>query len=523
MKSKARICIPVCVKHAAELAGAVKRAGEVGDVIEIRFDCLEPAEVVEALKRYGDFREAVLRPFIVTFRPANQGGFRAIDKDERIQFWTELAQLWLRNQSRDDLADIEAKLLFEEPAMGELIDRLGADRVICSHHDFGGIPKDLEQLYERMAATSVPVIKIALQANDATDCISIFKLLDRAQREGRDLIAIAMGQAGVMTRILGPSRGSWLTYGSLDEDTATAPGQLTARELRELYRIDRINQQTEITGLIGRPVNHSISPHIHNAANAQANLNAVFVPFEVNDIDAFIRQMARPHTREIEWNLRGLSVTAPHKSAVMGHLDWIEPAAKEIGAVNTIVVETGELHGYNTDAGGFITPLRSRIASLESLRCAVIGAGGAARAVVWALRDSGSEVTVFARDCDRAKAFSEQFRVACHDLAAADFHGFDVVINATPLGTRGEGENETPAVAEQLRGVRLAYDLVYNPLETRFMREARGAGCEIIGGLEMLIAQAVEQFNLWTGKTPDIEAMRAAAERALKRSVHAHT
>ncbi|HEV8590119.1 MAG TPA: type I 3-dehydroquinate dehydratase, partial [Pyrinomonadaceae bacterium] len=294
MKSKARICVPVCVKRAPELAGAVKRAAELGDVIEIRFDCLEPAEFVEALKHYGDLREAVSSPFIVTFRPQNQGGFRAIDKAERIQFWTELAQLWLRNQSSDDLVDIEAELLFEEPAMGELIDRLGADRVICSHHDFEGIPNGLEQLYERMAATSARVIKIAVQANDATDCISIFKLLNRAQREGRELIAIAMGQAGVMTRILGPSRGSWLTYGSLDEDTATAPGQLTARELRELYRIDRIDQQTEITGLIGRPVSHSISPHIHNAANAQANLNAVFLPFEANDIDAFIRRMVRP-------------------------------------------------------------------------------------------------------------------------------------------------------------------------------------------------------------------------------------
>jgi 3-dehydroquinate dehydratase/shikimate dehydrogenase len=522
MKSKARICVPVCVKRAAELAGAVKRAAALGDVIEIRFDCLEPAEVVEALKRYGDLREAVLRPFIVTFRPQNQGGFRAIDKDERIQFWTD-AQLWLRDQASDDFADIEAELLFEEPAMGELIDRLGAHRVICSHHDFSGIPKDLEQLYERMAATSARVIKIAAQANDATDCILIFKLLDRAQCDGRDLIAIAMGQAGVMTRILGPSRGSRLTYGSLDEDSATAPGQLSARELREPYRIDRIDQQTEIMGLVGRPVGHSISPHLHNAAFAKANLNAVFVPFEVNDIDAFIRRMVRPSSREIEWNLRGLSVTAPHKSAVMGHLDWIEPGSKEIGAVNTIVFSGGQLHGYNTDAGGFIAPLQSRIASLESLRCAVIGAGGAARAAAWALRNCGADVAVFARDCDQAKAFSDQFKVACHDLAAADLRGFNVVVNATPLGTRGEGEDETPAIAEQLRGVRLAYDLVYNPLETRFMREARAAGCETIGGLEMLIAQAVEQFKLWTGKTPDIEAMRAAAERALERSVQAHT
>ena len=216
--------------------------------------------------------------------------------------------------------------------------QLSSKRLICSHHDFAGVPADLENIYRRMAATNAPILKIAVQADDAIDCLPVFNLIERARREGRELIAIAMGQAGVMTRILGPSRGSFLTYGSLDEDSATAPGQVTARELREVYRIDSIDRETEIMGVIGRPVAHSISPHIHNAAFAQANINAVFIPFEVHDVDSFMRRMVRTSSREIEWNLRGLAVTAPHKSSVMKHLDWIEPAAKEIGAVNTIVV-----------------------------------------------------------------------------------------------------------------------------------------------------------------------------------------
>src|SRR5439155_8309306 len=175
----------------------------------------------------------------------------------------------------------------------------------------------------------------------------------------RDLIAIAMGSAGVITRILGPSRGSFLTYGSLDDTSATAPGQLTARDLRSVYRIDSIDRDTEIMGLIGQPVSHSISPHIHNAAFENAGVNAVFIPFEVRDLEAFVRRMARECSREIEWKLRGFSVTAPHKAAVIKHLDWIDATAKEIGAVNTIVIQDGELRGYNTDAAAFIQPLRN--------------------------------------------------------------------------------------------------------------------------------------------------------------------
>lgn len=510
---KAKICVPVCVRRADELAHNVKLAQEVADVIELRIDCVEPAERAVALKELAALHDSASVPFILTFRPAEQGGRRPIAARERIDFWLQQSQFGMP-KGFPDFADVELELLDND----DIRQRLNSKRLICSHHDFVGVPADLENIYGRMAATDASILKIAVQAEDATDCIPVFNLVERGHREGRELIAIAMGQAGVMTRILGPSRGSFLTYGSLDEDRATAPGQVTARELREVYRIDSIDRETEIMGVIGRPVTHSISPHIHNAAFAHANRNAVFIPFEVHDLDGFMRRMVRKSSREIEWNLRGLAVTAPHKSSVMKHLDWIEPAANEIGAVNTIVFRDGELHGYNTDAAGFIGSSKSRITSLEGLRCAVIGAGGAARAVVWAWRQERASVTAFCRDPEKAKAIQDQFEVSCRSLADAAFSEFDIVVNATPLGTRGESETETPATAEQLGGVRLAYDLVYNPLETQFLREARQAGCETVGGLEMLIAQAVAQFRLWTGREPDVESMRDAAKRALNNS-----
>jgi shikimate dehydrogenase len=268
--------------------------------------------------------------------------------------------------------------------------------------------------------------------------------------------------------------------------------------------------------LMGHPVAHSVSPHMHNAAFEACGMNAVYIPFEVRETKAFLRRMAHPRTREMAWNLRSLSVTAPHKSAVLEHLDRIEPLARAIGAVNTIIIQGNELHGYNTDASALIAPLLDKMGPLRGKSFAIIGAGGAARAALWSLREEGAHASVFARHMEHARLLAEEFGAHCEQLSGASFDGFDVVINATPLGTRGPQRDETPALANQLRGARLAYDLVYNPLETRFMREAHEAGCETIGGLAMLVVQAATQFQLWTNKTAPVEVMREAALRALK-------
>jgi shikimate dehydrogenase len=227
--------------------------------------------------------------------------------------------------------------------------------------------------------------------------------------------------------------------------------------------------------------------------------------------------MVIPRTRELDWNVRGLSVTAPHKFTVMEQLDWVEPAAQAIGAVNTILIKDDALHGFNTDASGFITPLVQKFGDLTGARCAVIGAGGAAKAVVWALKQAGAQVTICARDLARGQLLAEHFGVAGIKLEDAHFNEFDVVINTTPLGTAGKFENETAVTGEGLRGARLAYDLVYNPNETRFLREAREAGCETLGGLPMFVAQATEQFRLWTGDPAPADVMYEAAQQGLGR------
>jgi 3-dehydroquinate dehydratase/shikimate dehydrogenase len=478
----------VCAKSISELEEACARASEFADIIELRLDCFESNQF-SGLER--SIRKLSL-PSILTFRPAEQGGYRVLGRPEREAFWRG-------DWSPVALRDVEL----------DLVDSLTCDwsRVIVSHHDFTGTPDNLEQLYERMAATPARIVKIAVRANDITDCIRVFHLLNRASNEQRELIAIAMGDAGIATRVLGPSRGAYLTYASLEDESATAPGQVNARQLRSVYRIDSIDQDTMICGLVGLPVMHSVSPHMHNAAFAAEGVNGVYLPLEVNDLGAFMKRMVHPRTRELDWNLRGLSVTAPHKSSVMDFLDEVDPVVREIGAVNTVVVESDRLVGYNTDVVGVIEPLRERLGSLGGLKVAVIGAGGAARAAVWALGRDEARVTLFARTPIKAKSVSEDFGVRCEPLGGASFGGYDVVINATP---------ESPAVAEQLSGAGLVYDLVYNPIETTFLKEAQSAGCQTLGGLPMLVAQARRQFQLWTGKQPATNLMYDAAAAALR-------
>ncbi|HYH85979.1 MAG TPA: shikimate dehydrogenase [Pyrinomonadaceae bacterium] len=513
-ESKVRVCVPVCVRHAGELRASVARAAEVADIVELRLDCLDEDQLEPALRQLAALFDETPRPFIITFRPAEQGGRRALDKRRRASFWHDFFKRLHETtpMKAHVLADIELDL-FESPH-GESLREVFKDEpsLICSHHDFGRTPADLETIFERMARTPARVLKVAVQAGDITDCVAVLRLLERARREGREMIAVAMGEAGFLTRVLAPSRGAFLTYGSLDAAQATAPGQLSARELCKLYRVHEINAGTLVTGVVGSPVAHSLSPHMHNAAFAALGLDAVYIPFETADASAFVRRMAHPRTRELEWRLRGLSVTAPHKTSFMRHLDCIEPKASEIGAVNTVVVEGEELHGYNTDAEAALSPLRGLV-ELGDARVAVIGAGGAARALLWGLRARGARTTLFARNVESAGETARAFGADASQIEGASFDGFDLVVNATPLGTRGENEKKTPATSEQLRGARIAYDLVYNPSETRFLREARSANCETVGGLSMLVAQAAEQFRLWTGRDAPVEIMRDAAEK----------
>lgn len=500
-----RICIPVCANTFESLISTTHAASERADLVELRLDYLSADEF--ARLRLTQLQNKFSN-LIITFRDPTQGGQRDLTHAERERFWRD--QLLQQGQS---LLDIELDLVDQLANEGAINDW---SRIICSHHDFDGVPANLDLIYAQIAQTRAGLIKIAVCPDDVTDCLAVFRLIERARAEDRQIIAIAMGSAGIVTRILGPSRGGFLTFAASEKDRSTAPGQLTVDDLRRVYRIDKINRETPIYGLVGLPAMHSVSPHMHNAAFEHLNVDGVYIPFEVKDVIEFFKRMVHPRFRQLKWNLRGLSVTAPHKLTVMQVVDWIDSDALDIGAVNTVVATDEKLLGYNTDAAGFLTPLQKCFSDLSDARVAVIGAGGAANAVVWSLCREEADVTVFARDESKAALLAERFGVSTHKVDNSSFSNYDILVNTTPLGSVGSEVHQTPATVDQLNGVRLVYDLVYNPNETLLLRNAHEAGCKTLSGLQMLVAQAALQFRLWTGKAAPVEAMQAAATTALR-------
>ena len=507
-----KICISVCAETADELIEQIKRAEDLADVIEIRFDCLSKSEfnvfdenIMSSLyKKILDANSK--KTLLTTFRQKEQGGNNTITQEERDYFWNSGYEIGWADCEEDIIEDSFYWLW---------------DERICSYHDFNGVPANLLEIYYRLKATEADIVKIAFQTSDITDTIPIWKLLQKAKSENKEIIPIAMGEAGKWTRILGLAHGAFMTYAALDAGQETAPGQVSAKDLIEVYRAKELNEETEVYGILGSNTNVSISPYIHNTAFQFHDLNSVFVPFQVHDLDEFMRRMVKAETREVELNFRGFSVTLPHKQSIIKHLDFLDDTAEKIGAVNTVKVVDGKLHGYNTDAQGFIEPLLNSYGDLQGAKVAVLGAGGAARACVYALKNAGAEVTIFARDLAKAQSLAEDFKVGQQAFSSQNsefstFEDFDILVNTTPLGMKGKAEGETPVSAEQLKGLQLVYDLVYIPFQTSLMTQADLAEVPKIGGLAMLIAQAAGQQKIWTNLDAPVKEMSRAALRRLQ-------
>ncbi len=552
-----KICISVCAETADELIEQIKRAEDLADVIEIRFDCLSEIEFDDVLQKISNL--TFQKPFLATFRPKNEHAdltpvkrvykndeekeLHQINSSYRYLGWEKI--LDLENIEYVDFEyDIHSLLLwnmafinswesdFDAKRERELAAKLNGRKLVFSEHYYLRDEIDLNETFNRLSREIIAsedepeeknylnpeIIKIAIQAEDLTDTMLLWNLLEKAKSEGKQIIPIAMGESGKWTRILGLAHGAFMTYAALDSGKETAPGQISAKDLIDVYRVKELDEQTQIYGIIGGNTAYSMSPYIHNAAFKFHKLNAVFVPLQMQNLDAFFELMVKPETREIELNFKGFAVTIPHKQNIIKHLDFLDESAKAIGAVNTVKIENGKLYGYNTDAHGFIEPLKNTYGDLKNTKVAVLGAGGAARACIYALKTEGAEVTIFARDLSKARSLAEEFEVELRELTThnSQLTTHNVVVNATPLGTKGELETQTPATAEQLKNIQLAYDLVYNPFETRFLREAKSADVPTIGGMAMLIAQAMQQQKIWTDLDAPMKEMSQAALQKLK-------
>ena len=374
--------------------------------------------------------------------------------------------------------------------------------ILVSFHDFKATPGNLRLVVKRLWRFKPDAIKIATQCNSIRDSLRVLALA----KGKKNVIAVPMGEIGLPARVLALREGSALAYAAVGEKTA--PGQLTLDEMKNLYRADKLNRKTRVYGVIGDPVSHSLSPLMHNLAFQQKKINAVYLPFLVRDLKDFLGAIQ-------PLGIVGFSVTLPHKEKILRHLHDCDPLAAAIGAVNTVVVRgNGKLYGCNTDYVGVLRALERRV-RLQGSRVLIIGAGGVARAVAFALAQAGSIVCVSARRMDQAEKLARAVQGEAVSRARIRREFFDAIVNATPVGMHPKS-NESPLAANELN-CRLVFDTIYRPMKTKLLRLAEKRGIETVSGIEMFIAQGTAQWEIWTGRRAPVALMRKAVAKALTR------
>ncbi len=494
MIAKDKICAVVAATDAAGMWKQLLQALRVTRTVELRLDWLTDEDEVDGfLARLEKMRPRAT--LIATCRRREAGGkFRGTIAQQLVHLASAL-------RSGCTWYDLEIESSAQcPPALLEVL--LGEGRRIASAHFFRRSPKNLRRVAADLGRGKPEAIKIAAHCDSLGRSIQVLRLV----RGRQDVIAVPMGDAVTAARVLALREGSAIAYAPLQN--ATAPGQVTLDAMINLYRADRLRRKTRVYGVIGDPIGHSLSPVLQNAGFQARKMDAVFLPFLVHDLPDFLGSVE-------PLGIAGFSVTLPHKQAILRHLDDCDPIAAAIGAVNTVVVRGGgKLYGYNTDYVGVLRALERRI-PLRGSRALLFGAGGAARAVAFALAEAGASVCVCARRTQAAKALARAVGGQFVERLRLQGEFFDAIINATPVGMH-PAEGRSPLAARELN-CRLVFDLIYRPRLTQLMQLAALRGIETVSGVEMFVAQGTAQWEIWTGERAPVEVMRRAVLRALAR------
>jgi 3-dehydroquinate dehydratase / shikimate dehydrogenase len=461
--------------------------------IELRLDWLksddERAKVLKWIKRRGP-RKAI---FIATCRRVLGGG--KLRADAR----GELHWLIRAREAGCAWCDVEFETIRELPdrSVREYAVPL---KVLLSKHDFQRTPR-LPRKVRLSRSSEADAVKIATFARNIGDSLRLLRLARRSP----NLVVVPMGEVGLHARILALREGSALTYAPVT--TETAPGQVSLREMMHVYRAQALTRRTSVYGVIGDPIQHSLSPLLHNTGFIESGMDAVFLPFLVRDLYDFLRAVP-------EMGIRGFSVTIPHKQAILKHLDECDTLATQIGAVNTVVVQRdGSLLGYNTDHLGVLRALEKKIC-IRGSRILIFGAGGSARSAAFALTRAGAAVLICARREAAARSLARAAGGEAIPHRTLRRESFDAILNATPVGMYPNVKG-SPLSSGELNS-RLVMDFVYRPLRTHLLQMAKSKGLKTVSGLEMFLAQGFAQWELWTGQRPPEEVMRRAVVNALQ-------
>ncbi len=498
-----KVCLAISADTADEMLETAETMARDNPFVEFRLDYLkQPLAAIPKLRRFLETHQYVTA--IVTCRRADNGGkFKG-------SLASELDVLNKAHGAGCQIVDLELEsaLKTKPEALARLRKSAG---VIISFHDFRAT-RNLEGTLEKMLKLPADFYKIVTTATTLSDNVTMMKFL-QTQSDKYALIGLCMGEQGIISRVLSVRAGSVFTFGAVSADLKTAPGQVSARDLRSIYRIEQVDAATRVYGVAGDPIEHSLSPVIMNTALRRENVNGVYVALHAKTLKDLIHCV-----REIP--LHGLSVTMPYKQAMLEYLDNTDAHTAKIGACNTVVRgQEGKLFGFNTDVAGVVRPLEQRL-TIEGAKVLVLGAGGAARAAVFGLKERGAELWILNRTTAKAQKLARQAKARTIKRADLRKTAFDVIVNATPVGM---GNTRDCPLKEDEIQAKVVFDMVYDPVETRLLQIARAKGIAVIPGVEMFVHQAARQFEIWTGKpAPAGDMLRAVTvtlqERARERN-----
>jgi 3-dehydroquinate dehydratase/shikimate dehydrogenase len=516
------LCVPIFVESVEQATRDAVLAAEAGaEIVELRIDRFPTPDGIAAIIKGSPL------PCVATCRADWEGGESDLPDAERAALLSAAADA---GASYVDW-ELEAAAGFRQGF--EALGREAHPRLILSSHDFRGRPERLNNLVLQMNTAGERVNKIVWMARSIRDNLEAFELLQNRQKP---TIALCMGEAGLISRVLAKKFGAFLTFASLRDESATAPGQVTIHDMKRLYRWDAIGPKTKVYGVVASPVAHSMSPAVHNAAFDHTGHDGVYLPLLVNPGYESFKAFMESFVPFEGLDLSGVSVTLPHKENALRYLrekdSEVEDLAQRIGAVNTVLISRPAgglaLRGMNTDYAAILDSITDKLnitrEQLGDLRVAVIGAGGTGRTAVAALAHYGATVVVYNRTRDKADALAAEFNgksgkvvaapveklcdSCCHVFLNTTSVGMHPNVNDSPLGDRPP--KFTPDT--------LVFDAIYNPMQTKLLRQAEEAGAKTVGGVEMFVRQAAAQFQAWAGLPAPPEVMRRVVEGRLKKA-----
>jgi 3-dehydroquinate dehydratase/shikimate dehydrogenase len=494
MPESSTLCVTIGRGRHRHLIAEHKHLAEQGcRLVELRLDFLMTPP---NLKRLLPERPC---PVIVTCRRERDGGRWTKSEEER--------QMLLRQAiaSGVEYVDLEEDIAASIP-------RFGKTKRIVSYHNFEETPEDLNALHKRLSDLNADVVKIATMAHGPHDNIRLLRLMRNARIP---TVAFCMGEFGQPSRVLAARCGAPFSYATFHAERTMAPGQLSYQQMKEVFRYEKINADTEVYAVIADPVAHSLSPQIHNAAFDKLGLNKVYLPFRVppEELEQFFSDCR-------EFGIKGLSVTIPHKEEIIHFIDKFDEASQEIGACNTVIWKDDVKIGHNTDYKAAMNSLDAAFggneanSGLKGKPALVLGAGGVARAIVLGLKRRGADITIASRTPQRADELATFCKGKSIAWSLRSSVKSDLIVNCTPLGMH-PNLDDTPLEAKYIHRHQVIFDTVYNPENTLFIKQARELGCEVITGIDMFVGQAALQFKHFTDKPAPIDTMRDVIRRAI--------